>query len=64
MMLSLQSAKSCGCAASKLIDFEPHALGERNNEGSERRVVLRIVGHIGAVPVAASCQDDGQVSQL
>lgn len=61
-MLCLQSAESCGCAASKPVNFESHALGERNKEVGERRVLLGIVGHIGAVPVAAACEDDGQVS--
>ena len=62
MMLCLQSAESCGCAASKPVNFESHALGERNKEVGERRVLLGIVGHIGAVPVAAACEDDGHRS--
>lgn len=40
------------------------ALGKRNKEVGERRVVLGIVGHIGAVPVAAAREDDGQVSPV
>lgn len=64
MLLGLQSAKSCGCAASKPVDFESHALGERNKEVGERRVVLGVVCDVGTVPLAAACQDNGQVSPV
>ena len=57
--LTLQPADAAGGAAAELIDLQPHALGEGDEEVGERGVVVRIMRGVGAVFVAAAGEEDG-----
>ena len=56
---ALQSADGGLGAAAEFFDFHAHALGERNEKIAEGSLVVRVMGDVGAVPLAAAGHDDG-----
>ena len=48
-------------AASEFFDLQAHALGEGDEEVGEGSVIIRIMGDMVAVFIAAAGEEDGQV---
>ena len=58
---ALQSTDGGLGAAAEFLGLHAHALGEGDEKVAEGCVVVRIMGHVGTVFVAAAGNDDGQV---
>ena len=48
-------------AASEFFDLQAHALGEGDEEVGEGSVIIRIMGNVVSVFIAAAGEEDGQV---
>ena len=60
--LALQSADGGLGAAAEFFDSHTHALSQRDEEVGERGVVLRVMGNMVAVFIAAASHQNGQVA--
>ena len=60
--LAVQSADGRLGAASEFFDLQTHALSKRDKEVGEGSVILRVMGNVVTVFVAAAGEQDRQVT--
>ena len=59
---ALQPADGAGGTAAELFSFHAHALGKWDEEVGKGSVIIRIMGNVVSVFVAAASEQNGQVA--